>query len=295
MKGEKFYWIKLRTDFFSDDSPIDFLLGQPNGSEYVCLYLKLCLSTANTKGKLCAEIGEMIIPYNIDKITRDMKHFSVDTVRVAMQLYMKLGLIYTDEDGILVVTNINEMVGSESASQEAVRKRRQRLNKKLQDNKRDKSGTNCPGEYREKSIDSNSKQSIISPEEKYIETKKIKYTTVMNMVKDQIDYEALISDCTNYDYYNFSVEEIDGIVQIMADVLMQETNTIKINKTTMPIDTVRSVYHKLRRKHIIDALESIAKTKKKITNRRSFIITTLYNAYATTDIGTRALVSSNSN
>jgi predicted phage replisome organizer len=109
-----FYWIKLKTDFFAENSPIDFLLSQKNGSEYVVLYIKLCLSTANTDGRMCNEIGEMIIPYNIEKITKDMKHFSIDTVRVAMELYKKLGLIYREDNGTLVIANHEEMVGSET-------------------------------------------------------------------------------------------------------------------------------------------------------------------------------------
>ena len=33
-KEEKFYWIKLREDFFEDDSAIDYLMSQENGSDY---------------------------------------------------------------------------------------------------------------------------------------------------------------------------------------------------------------------------------------------------------------------
>lgn len=114
MADSKYYWIKLRTDFFADDSPMDILLSQPNGSEYVCLYIKLCLSTANKDGRLCNQFGEMIVPYDIEKIQRDMKHFSIDTVRVALELYQKLGLIYEEADGVLSITNHMDMVGSET-------------------------------------------------------------------------------------------------------------------------------------------------------------------------------------
>ena len=47
MEDKKYYWIKLRTDFFNQET-IDFLLSQPNGCEYVVLYQMLCLQTANT-------------------------------------------------------------------------------------------------------------------------------------------------------------------------------------------------------------------------------------------------------
>ena len=35
---KKFYWIKLKTDFFNR-AEIDFLLSQPNGFQYIVLYL----------------------------------------------------------------------------------------------------------------------------------------------------------------------------------------------------------------------------------------------------------------
>ena len=123
---KRFFWIKLKTDFFHEDSPIDFLLSQPNGSEYVVLYIKLCLMTANGGGKLQKQIGEMIIPYDVDKITRDMKYFSRDTVIVALEMYKKLGLIYQDTDGILTIANHDKLVGSETAAAERMRKSREK-------------------------------------------------------------------------------------------------------------------------------------------------------------------------
>lgn len=130
MKGnKKFYWIKLRTDFFNQDT-IDFLLSQKNGSEYVVLYQMLILQTANNNGELATRIGEIIKPFTIEKIARDTKHFDFDTVAVALELYKSLGLIYVEEDGILKIDNMTSMVGSESASKEAVKKRIYRAKQK---------------------------------------------------------------------------------------------------------------------------------------------------------------------
>lgn len=129
MAENKYYWIKLRTDFFDDDSPIDILLSQKNGSEYVCLYLKLCLATANKGGRLCNQYGEMIVPYNVEKIQRDMKYFSIDTVRVALDLYKKLGLVYEESDGVLSISGHEQMVGSETKWAEY--KRNERIGQSL--------------------------------------------------------------------------------------------------------------------------------------------------------------------
>ena len=120
MADKKFYWIKLKTDFFNRED-IDFLLSQPNGCQYVVLYQMLCLTTANNDGKLETRIGEVIVPFKAEKVARDCKYFDIDTVNVAMALYRKMGLIYEQEDGTLRISKHEEMVGSESSSTKRVR------------------------------------------------------------------------------------------------------------------------------------------------------------------------------
>lgn len=110
--AKKYYWIKLKTDFF-DLETIDWLISQKNGCEYVVLYQKLCLLTANKDGELVSAIGEIIIPYDAGKIARDTK-FPIDTVIVALELFKKIGLIYEQENGILKIPYITDIVGSET-------------------------------------------------------------------------------------------------------------------------------------------------------------------------------------
>ncbi|MDE5945913.1 MAG: phage replisome organizer N-terminal domain-containing protein [Oscillospiraceae bacterium] len=119
MATKKYYWIKLKTDFF-DLETIDWLMSQKNGCEYVVLYQKLCLLTANKGGKLVSTIGEIIMPYDANKIARDTK-FPFDTVVVALELFKKIGLIYEEDNGILKIPYIDEIVGSESESAQRVR------------------------------------------------------------------------------------------------------------------------------------------------------------------------------
>ena len=128
MTDKKYYWIKLKTNFFNTDV-IEFLLSQKNGCEYVVLYQMLCLKTANTNGSLKSEIGEMIVPFTVDKIVRDTKYFDTDTVVVALELYKKLGLIYEGKDNCLMISNYSEMVGSETDY--ALKKRAYREKRKL--------------------------------------------------------------------------------------------------------------------------------------------------------------------
>lgn len=123
-----FYWIKLRDTFFSSDK-VDFLMSQKDGANYIVLYQMLCLKCINNDGVLGRTIGEMIIPYDADKIVRDCKWFSKDTVLVALEFFKKLGLIYSEENGFYRLENFAEMVGSESSFKE--QKRIVRANKDI--------------------------------------------------------------------------------------------------------------------------------------------------------------------
>lgn len=125
MEEKKYYWIKLKTNFF-DLPTIDWIMSQNNGCEYIVLYQMLCLKTANTDGKLVSQIGEMLIPYDIEKIARDTKYFSNDTIRVALELFKSLGLIYVSDDNTMTISNYYEMVGSETSSAKAMREWRKK-------------------------------------------------------------------------------------------------------------------------------------------------------------------------
>ena len=129
---KKYYWIKLSTNFITSRT-VDFLMSQTNGANYVVLYQMLCLLTVNSNGVLANTIGEIIIPFDEEKIQRDTKYFTIDTVRIALGLYQKLGLIYLQEDGMFKIANYDKLVGSESKWAEI--KRRQRLDNVQQENR----------------------------------------------------------------------------------------------------------------------------------------------------------------
>ena len=163
--NKRYYWIKLKTDFFNQET-IDFLLSQKNGCEYIVLYQMLCLNTANNNGEMCSKIGEMIVPYNVEKIVRDTKYFDFDTVTIALGLFKQLGLIYEEKDKILKITNFNEMVGSEASNpnaqrQKRFRERQKQLKLSVTDSNVDSNAKNneeIENRDRDKSIDINNKR-----------------------------------------------------------------------------------------------------------------------------------------
>lgn len=134
MENKKYYWIKLRKDFFERDD-IDFILSQEKGCEYIVLYQMLCMKASNNDGFLGTKINEMIVPYDVKKITRDCKYFDYDTIIVALELYKKLGLVYEENNNVLKITDYDNLVGSETAWAE--KKRIYREKQKLLGQKKD--------------------------------------------------------------------------------------------------------------------------------------------------------------
>lgn len=153
-ENKKYWYIQLNVNFFEDER-IDWLCEQQNGYAYVVLYLKLCLKTANNNGILTRQIGDMIIPYNIEKIA-ETTHMNVDIVRVALELYKRIGLIYEADENcnFMRLPEVPQMVGC--ITQAAIDKRKQRERKKLlpePDNMPDNVQDNVPQELRVKSIE----------------------------------------------------------------------------------------------------------------------------------------------
>lgn len=200
----KYYWIKLKTDFFSSDQ-IDFLMAQENGCKYVVLYQMLCLKTANNGGEMSSKIGEIIIPYDVNKISRDTKYFDIDTVRIALELFKQLGLVYVQENNILRIANFDRVVGSESASREAIKKREQRLKKKaieysrdnIGDNSGDTLGTNCPTDNRYKSIDIRDKNIELEKKEINKEKKLTDAQEIQKIIDDNFKYNNELYEAYN--------------------------------------------------------------------------------------------------
>ncbi|WP_432748677.1 phage replisome organizer N-terminal domain-containing protein [Pectinatus frisingensis] len=195
MNEKRFYWIKLKTDFF-EMPEIDWLQEQENGCEYIVLYQKLCLLAANTGGELIRQVGTMMIPYDVKKIAEITK-FPFDTVAVALELYKKIGLILTSEDNILTIINHEEMVGSETKW--AAKKRLQRRQK--EDNV-PKLSSKCPPTLSDKSIEIRDKS--IEIKDKDIKTKEKQEKEVV-----VVDSQQEVFVC-----YSDNIHPISGTIEI---------------------------------------------------------------------------------
>lgn len=126
-KVKRFYWLKLKEDFFDEDT-MGWLEEQDNGKEYCLFYLKLCLKSLKSDGVLVRKVGDMLIPYDIAKIAEITKT-QVDIANGALNLLKQIGYIQVLDSGGLFLTQIEYMTGSETDAAE--RQRKSRANKRV--------------------------------------------------------------------------------------------------------------------------------------------------------------------
>lgn len=112
-KETKFYWLQLKEDFFEDDA-IEWLEEQqPNGRDYAYFYLKLCLKSLKSNGILIRQVGNILIPYDNQKLA-ELTRMDFDTVTVAMELLKQIGLVQILENGEIYITQLENLIGSTS-------------------------------------------------------------------------------------------------------------------------------------------------------------------------------------
>lgn len=201
--AKRFYWMKLKESFMTSDT-IDYFMSQPDGANYVVLYQMLCLKTINTDGRLSRQIGEVVIKYDIPKIQRDLKWFSADTIRVALNLYKSFGLVYEDVDGVLVLADHNNLVGSETdwAEKKRLNKAKAGQNPELSDGTAGESGgENFPieienrdrdKEIRDKSLDKEA--DIENTEDSCAEPETVSAPPVISIVLNDRSYFDVTND-----------------------------------------------------------------------------------------------------
>lgn len=127
--GKKFYWLKLRRDFFKRHD-IRIIEEMPNGKDYVLFYLKLLLESIDHEGSL--RFSDTI-PYN-EQMLSVVTNTNIDIVRSAMKLFTGLNLMEVMDDETIYMSEVNNMIGSESWSAERVRRFRQKQQQALQCN-----------------------------------------------------------------------------------------------------------------------------------------------------------------
>ena len=107
--AKKYYWLKLKRDFFKRHD-IRIIEAMPNGKDYVLFYLKLLVESISHDGKL--RFSETI-PYNDDMLST-ITNTNVDIVRTAVKIFTELGFMELFDDGTIYLRETNLMLGNET-------------------------------------------------------------------------------------------------------------------------------------------------------------------------------------
>ena len=121
--AKRYYWLKLNENFFEKEE-VQVIEGMPNGEKYINFYLKLLLKSISTEGKL---MFRSVIPYTPEMLAT-ITRTDIDTVRVATDLFIKLGLMGKLSDGALFMVETQNMIGSETEWAKKKREYREKQN-----------------------------------------------------------------------------------------------------------------------------------------------------------------------
>lgn len=126
MAERKKYWLKLEKDFLKS-SQIQVIRAMQNGQDYIIFYLALMLESTSTEGHL--RLNELV-PFD-ENMLAVVTGTNVDTVRVAIKLFERLGMLQILENGTLFLPDVPKRLGKESESTERVRRYREKNYKPL--------------------------------------------------------------------------------------------------------------------------------------------------------------------
>ena len=153
MSEKKYYWLKLKRDFFKRHD-IQIIESMPNGKDYILFYLKLLCESVDHEGKL--RFSEQI-PYN-ERMLSTITNTNIDVVTHAIQVFTDLHMMEILDDGTFFMGEVEKLIGSASQDEhtrESTRNRvkafRDRQKNALIEEKR-YSNVTCNGEL-EKEID----------------------------------------------------------------------------------------------------------------------------------------------
>ncbi len=113
----------------------------------------------------------------------------------------------------------------------------------------------------------------------------IKRRQYEEIIKENIDYDVLIA--------NNECDDINEIVEIMLDAVCSKKEYLIINHSTFPQEIVKGRMLQLDMRHIDYVLECMNKNTSRIKSIKNYILTALYNSYATINNYYKAKVNHN--
>ncbi len=127
----------------------------------------------------------------------------------------------------------------------------------------------------------NTEFSDINPIKSYRRTTRLSNSDVMDEIDERQQYRELILENIEYDILlerNYATDEIDGLVDIMLDLVCSKKDYVSVNGTELPKEVVKSRMLKIGFEHIEYVLDCLKKNTTKVRNIKSYLTTSLYNA-----------------
>ena len=125
MSNKRYYWLKLKDDFF-DDKTVKYLRKLPDGNALVIIYLKMQLKSLKTEGLIKYD---GLLPTCEDEVALVLDE-DVTLVRFAVTALINMGVVERWDNDMLYMASMQPLIGSESAVAERVRRHRELKNKK---------------------------------------------------------------------------------------------------------------------------------------------------------------------
>ena len=187
MAGKKFYWLKLKRDFFKRHD-IRIIEAMPNGKDYILFYLKMLLESIDHEGELRFSDA---IPYN-EQMLSVITNTNIDIVKAAMKLFIDLRMVDVMDDQTIYMMEVEKLIGSESESAARMRKHRASARPSLCDANVQKSDTEIEIES-EKETEQEEEIEAASPPPSP-KTARHKYGAYKNVLLSDEDYAKLQSE-----------------------------------------------------------------------------------------------------
>lgn len=115
----KFYWLKLKKDFFKRHD-IRIIEDMQDGGKMVLFYLKLLCESVDHDGALRFSDE---VPYDNGMLS-SVTNTDKEVVDEAMKILKKLGMVKVEDDGTIIMNGVDSMLGSETAWAEKKRQQR---------------------------------------------------------------------------------------------------------------------------------------------------------------------------
>lgn len=221
---KKYYWLKLKKDFFKrHDTRLLEKMSDGRGKEYLLFYLKLMVESIDHEGEL--RFNESI-PYN-DEMLAVITDTDVDIVKTAMKLLLDFNMIEVFEDGTIFMCKTVDLIGSESAATERVRKHREKkkvLHCNADETKCNSNETKCNTE-KEKEKELYKDIELKKENNKKEKPVKHRYGEYKNVLLSDEDLEKLKSEFP--DDYESRIEKLSAYMEMSGKTYKNYLATIR--------------------------------------------------------------------